>query len=73
MTKNVGKIDAGIRVVLGAGFLLLAATFSQRPLPAISLALVALILFGTALSRTCPLYSLLGIYTCPNDSRPSGS
>lgn len=40
-----------------------AATFNDRPFLAIGAALVALVFFGTALSRSCPLYVLLGIST----------
>ncbi len=73
MTKNVGTVDAGIRVVLACVLLFLAATYNSRPLPALALALGALILLGTALSRSCPLYRLLGIDGHPRPPHPSGT
>jgi hypothetical protein len=73
MTKNVGNIDARMRVWLAVGFLFLflVAILNSRPLLAIPLALVGLAFLGTALAGMCPLYSLLGIST--NDPRPGGT
>jgi Protein of unknown function (DUF2892) len=61
---NVGGIDRGLRVVLGIALLIfwyLSPDLGWRWLPLI-LGLVALI---TGLVGTCPLYSILGINTCP--------
>lgn len=72
LTKNVGTTDAGIRAVLGLALLGVAASFNARPLLALGAGLVALVFIGTALFRMCPLYTLLGINTCPRDAQPHG-
>ena len=60
-SKNVGWRDAGIRGFVGGVLLLNAAALQDRPLAALALGFIALILIGTALFRTCPVYTLLGI------------
>ncbi|MDI3335952.1 DUF2892 domain-containing protein [Defluviimonas aestuarii] len=61
---NVGGIDRVIRILLGLALLAwwyFAPGMGLRWLPLV-LGIVAL---GTGLMSTCPLYSLLGINTCP--------
>lgn len=70
VTKNVGTTDAGIRALLGLALLGAAASFNDRPLLAVGAGLVALVFIGTALFRMCPLYTLLGLNTCPRDAQP---
>ena len=60
-SKNVGWRDAGIRGFVGSVLLLNAATLQDRPLAALALGFIGLIFIGTALFRTCPIYTLLGI------------
>jgi len=72
VTKNVGTTDAAIRALLGLALLGVAASFNHRPLLALGAGLVALVFIGTALFRMCPLYTLLGIDTCPRDAQPHG-
>lgn len=67
--KNVGSIDAAIRVTAGIAFLGLAAAFNARPFLAIAAALVGLLLIGTGLTRFCPLYTFLGVSTA---TKPRG-
>lgn len=61
---NVGQADRMLRVV--AGLALIVAWFL---LPGhgwrIVLLLLGVVALATGLLRTCPLYSLLGINTCP--------
>jgi hypothetical protein len=55
-----------------AGLLSLATLAGAVPVPAIAspvLGVVSLVLIGTSLMGTCPLYSLLGVDTCPVSSR----
>lgn len=73
VTKNVGGTDAGIRALLGIVLLGVSASFNHRPLLAVGAGLVALVFLGTALFRVCPLYTLLGINTCPREPHPKGS
>ena len=58
MTKNVGKKDKTIRIVLGVVFLILGPTVSPW------FYLLAVIAFATALMGWCPLHRLFGINTC---------
>jgi hypothetical protein len=62
-TKNVGWRDAGIRS-FAAGLLLLAsASLPERPLIAVGLGFIGVVIIGTALFRVCPLYTLLQLNT----------
>jgi hypothetical protein len=62
MNTNVGSIDRAIRVVLGLG--ILSAVFwlqgSMR-----WLGLIGLVPLLTSIFSFCPLYTVLGIRTCP--------
>jgi hypothetical protein len=64
MEVNVGKLDRLIRIVVGVGLLSLVFVGPQTPL-----GWVGLILVLTGLMSRCPLYSLLGIKTCPVSRR----
>jgi hypothetical protein len=63
MTTNVGTIDRLIRVVLGVAllwFALLAAPTGYN-----WIGWIGVIPLVTALIGNCPLYSILGVSTCP--------
>jgi hypothetical protein len=61
--KNVGGIDRILRIVVG---LALIAGFFLNPDASLRwLYLVGLVPLATGLLSTCPLYSLLGVSTCP--------
>lgn len=66
LPKNVGSIDQGLRLVLGLG--LLAIVFVGPKTPWGWIGLVPLL---TALAGSCPLYTLLGLRTCPVDRSPA--
>mgnify|MGYP002735259240 FL=1 len=57
---NVGGIDRMLRIVLG--LVLIGLVFVGPKTPLGWIGLVPLL---TGLMRTCPLYSLLGMNTCP--------
>ncbi|MFY8196087.1 DUF2892 domain-containing protein [Novosphingobium sp. B1] len=57
---NVGGIDRLLRIILG--LVLIALVFIGPQTPLGWLGVVPLL---TGLLRTCPLYSLLGMNTCP--------
>jgi Protein of unknown function (DUF2892) len=62
MSKNVGSIDKILRVIIGLA-LLAFAFFSGHAYAWIGyLGIVPLL---TAALGTCPLYSILGMSTCP--------
>lgn len=58
---NVGWRDAGVRGFIGGVLLLNSAALQDRPLVALAVGFVGLLFIGTALFRTCPLYTLFGI------------
>jgi hypothetical protein len=70
MENNVGSMDSTIRILLGAvaGLLSLGILMSVIPLPAIVspvLGVVSIMMIGTSLTGFCPVYTLLGVDTCP--------
>ena len=73
MAINVGATDAKVRTIIGAiaGLVSLAILAGQLGGPAILspvLGLVALIMLGTAATNSCPVYSILGMNTCPREA-----
>lgn len=60
MSRNEGKLDRTLRVVLG--LVLLSLVFVG---PQTLWGLVGLIPLATGLIGSCPIYSILGISTCP--------
>lgn len=63
MSTNVGGIDRILRIVVG---LALIAGFFLNPDASLRwLYLIGIVPLATGLLSTCPLYSLLGINTCP--------
>jgi hypothetical protein len=65
MKANVGTIDRVLRVLVGLVLIALAATHMIG-----AWGYVGLIPLATGLFRFCPLYSLLGIRTCPVSGAP---
>lgn len=68
MQRNVGSTDSAVRIAIGAvlGALSLAVLANLVPLPALAspvLGVIALIALVTGATRTCGLYSLLGVRT----------
>ena len=64
MTRNVGGIDKGLRIVAGLGLLALGLLG-----PLGWWGLIGLVPLATGLMGNCPVYSLLGLNTCPLDQR----
>lgn len=60
MAKNVGGLDKGLRIVAGLALLGLGAFGPLGWWSAIGIVPLA-----TGLMGNCPLYSLLGLNTCP--------
>ena len=68
MTRNIGRIDRAIRII--AGLALLALVFVGPKTPLGYLGIIPLV---TGLFSVCPLYSLLGISTCPRAADQAGT
>jgi len=62
MTTNVGGIDRILRIVVGIALLALFFVLEGN---ARYWALVGLVPLFTGLFQTCPLYSVIGVNTCP--------
>ena len=58
-SKNVGKFDRAIRVLVGLALVAAAATGSLG-----AWAYVGIVPIFTGLMGTCPAYSLIGLNTC---------
>lgn len=74
MAKNVGATDQRVRIGLGAitGLVSLAVLAGALPLPTLAapvLGLGAIVLLATGFTGFCGLYTVLGMDTCPADSR----
>lgn len=63
---NEHPVERGVRVLVGLGLVAAAATGTLG-----AWAYVGVIPVVTGLLGTCPLYSVLGISTCPTRSGPS--
>lgn len=74
MDRNVGSTDKTARILIGAlaGLVSLGILASAVPLPAILapvLGLASVLLLVTGFTGFCGLYGLLGVDTCPVDTR----
>ncbi len=69
ITKNVGVLDRGIRVVLSEIFFLLAFFWTYGVLQGV-LYVLAFAMLTTSLLRFCGLYTLFKINTCPVHEKP---
>jgi hypothetical protein len=61
--NNVGGLDRGVRII--AGLVLLALFFIYPDASWRYFALIGVIPLFTGLFGTCPLYSIIGLSTCP--------
>lgn len=61
--KNEGTLDRALRIV--AGIALLAAFFAMPEASYRWALLIGIVPLATGLLGSCPLYSILGISTCP--------
>lgn len=60
LKQNVGTIDRAFRAIVGLGLLSLVFVGPKTPW-----GWVGIVPLLTAALSTCPLYSILGISTCP--------
>lgn len=65
MTKNMGSIDRGVRLVVAGVLGLLIALGMIEGTWMIVATVVAVVFLATSFMSSCPMYSLLGLRTCP--------
>jgi hypothetical protein len=69
MTANVGMVDRIVRVILGIVFIAYAIPVGFAATGWNWVGWIGVIPLVTGLLGNCPLYSLLGVSTCPVRSR----
>lgn len=69
MKKNVGNIDRILRVVLAAVFAYLYFSGTLTGTLGIILLVLGAVFLLTAAVGTCPIYSLVGLSTCPAEKK----
>ena len=65
MNVNIGTLDRVLRVILGLALLAFALGFIGAGSPYHWLGWIGVIPLATAAVGSCPLYSLIGLSTCP--------
>lgn len=65
--KNVGTIDRFIRIVVGLA-LIAFAVFSSAEISWKWVGYIGILPLFTAVFSSCPLYSILGLSSCPRSS-----
>ncbi|PZQ85078.1 MAG: DUF2892 domain-containing protein [Ancylobacter novellus] len=66
MTRNVGTVDRVARVIIGLAILSLLFVLEGNLR---WLGLIGLVPLLTAVTGNCPLYSIIGLSTCPLAAR----
>lgn len=66
MPRNEHPIERGARVALGLGLLAIVFVGPHTPW-----GWIGLVPLATGLLGTCPIYTLLGISTCPAKQKPA--
>lgn len=69
MKKNMGLADKVIRIVIAVIFLLSYAMGWVKGTIGIVLLVISVVFILTSFISFCPLYTLLGINTCPKDQK----
>lgn len=64
MTANVGTVDRVLRIIVGLALIALALGLVPG-MAAVKWGWIGIVPLGTALLGYCPLYSILGVSTCP--------
>ena len=69
MTRNLNTTDRIVRTGLGVALAAVAIAADVAPITGVVLYVLAAVMLGTAAIGLCPLYSALGISTCPTPHR----
>lgn len=65
MKKNMGTIDKAVRIIIAAVFSILYFTSKVEGAVGIILLILGGVFLVTSLISFCPLYTLVGLNTCP--------
>ncbi|QIB35207.1 YgaP family membrane protein [Ancylobacter pratisalsi] len=66
MTRNIGRVDSVLRIIVGLALLSLLFVLEGNLR---WLGVIGLVPLLTGILGTCPLYSILGVTTCPLRAR----
>lgn len=69
--RNVGRLDALVRGVAGVGAFLIALLPGGALWVSLAAAAAAVYLVATALTRSCPIYRIVGFHTTDKNLRRS--
>lgn len=69
MKKNMGKADRIIRIILAVMMAVLYFTNTVTGTFGIVLLVLAVVFVSTSIISFCPLYSIVGLNTCPVKNR----
>ncbi len=69
MTTNVGSLDRILRIIVGLALIAFALGFIAPGAAYAWVGWIGVVPLLTALVGSCPLYSLLGLSTCPVSKR----
>jgi hypothetical protein len=67
MNKNMGTIDRVVRIVIALVFAALYFTGTVTGTLGIVLLVLGGVFVATSIISFCPLYSIFGLSTCPNE------
>lgn len=67
MKKNMGTIDRVVRIVIALVFAALYFTGTVTGTLGIVLLVLGGVFIATSLVSFCPLYTIFGLSTCPNE------
>ena len=73
MTKNMGTVDRGIRILVALAVAVIYFTGTISSTLAIVLGVVAIVFVLTSFVGWCPIYALVGLSTCKGPSGPSSA
>lgn len=65
MNRNMGSADRALRAVLGPVLVVAGVLAGPAGTLAVVLYVLGAVMLGTAAVGYCPLYALLGVWTCP--------
>ncbi len=69
MNKNVGTIDRGLRIIIGLALVAFALGYIAPGNAYAKFGWIGIVPILTAVFSFCPVYTLLGMNTCPMDKR----